>query len=57
MASEHHRTVSLGADGLPDDFETFADTRLCTRCGDRVEPRYYVASHDLCMGCFWGDRR
>jgi len=42
---------------LPDDFETFVDTRICSLCGDRVKPRHYVEPHDLCAGCYWGDRR
>lgn len=47
---------STDESGLPEDFETFADTRICSNCSDRVDPEHYVKAHDLCAGCYWGDR-
>lgn len=47
---------SDAGDSLPETFETFASTRVCSDCGDRVAERHFVDDADECVGCHWGDR-
>lgn len=41
------------ADELPDNFDTFAGTRVCETCSERVAVEHYREAHGICAGCYW----